>query len=54
MVVCFLGIGSNLGNRRKNIKALQNRTGARILLIVHYKKLEGRKPTVTKMMMRAR
>ena len=26
------------------IKSLQNRTGARIILIVHYKKLEGKKP----------
>lgn len=28
------------------MKQLQNRTGARILLVVHYKKLEGRKPTL--------
>jgi len=28
------------------IKALQNKTGARIILVVHYKKLEGRKPTI--------
>lgn len=26
------------------IKTLQNRTGARIILVVHYKKLEGKKP----------
>jgi KaiC/GvpD/RAD55 family RecA-like ATPase len=28
------------------LKTLQNRTGAKILLIVHYKKLEGKKPTI--------
>lgn len=28
------------------IKALQNKTGARIILVVHYKKLEGRKPSM--------
>lgn len=28
------------------IKQLQNRTGARVILIVHYKKLDGKKPTM--------
>jgi replicative DNA helicase len=31
-------------NMMIRIKSLQNRTGARIILVVHYKKLEGKKP----------